>query len=40
VSVYFIVEISVKNQDMYNEYINKVEPIIKKYKGNYLARKR
>lgn len=32
-SVYFLIEISIKN-----EYIDKVKPIIEKYKGKYLAR--
>jgi uncharacterized protein (DUF1330 family) len=38
VSVYFLIEISIKNKDIYSEYLEKVKPIIEKYKGKYLAR--
>lgn len=37
-SVYAIIEIRIKNKDMYYEYVEKVKPIIEKYKGRYLVR--
>jgi uncharacterized protein (DUF1330 family) len=37
-SAYVIIEIKVLNQTVYDEYINKVPSIVKKYGGHYLAR--
>jgi len=39
-SVYFIVEIKTKNdnQAAYAKYIEKVRPIVERYKGRYLSR--
>ena len=39
-SVYFIVEIKIKNEnkDAYAKYVEQVRPIVEKYKGRYLAR--
>ena len=37
-AVYMIIETQVKDKDMYQEYIDKVPALIKKYKGRYLAR--
>ena len=33
-----IIEINVKNQEMYSQYIKKVPQIIKKYGGKYIVR--
>jgi uncharacterized protein (DUF1330 family) len=37
-SVYLIIEIAVKNREMYLQYVQKVPPIIEKHGGRYLAR--
>jgi uncharacterized protein (DUF1330 family) len=37
-SVHVIIDIKVLNADMYDEYIRKVPPIIKKFGGRYLSR--
>jgi len=37
-AAYMIIETQVKDKDMYQEYIDKVPAIIKKFKGRYLAR--
>ena len=37
-SAYFIVQINVKNQDNYKEYISKVSPIVEKFGGKYIVR--
>ena len=37
-SAYFIVQINVKNQDNYKEYISKVSPIVEKFGGEYIIR--
>jgi len=38
--VYFVVEIKTKNEhkDTYTKYIEKVRPIVEKYKGRYFVR--
>ncbi len=38
--VYFMVEIKIKNdgKENYAKYIEKVRPIVEKYKGKYLSR--
>lgn len=37
-AVYAIIEISINNQDMYEEYVKRVKPIIEKHQGRYLVR--
>lgn len=37
-SVYVIIDIEVKNEGLYFQYVNKVADIVKKYGGRYLAR--
>jgi uncharacterized protein (DUF1330 family) len=39
-AVYFVVEIKTKNENKgaYTKYIEKVRPIVEKYKGRYLSR--
>jgi uncharacterized protein (DUF1330 family) len=37
-TVHVIIDIKVKNEDMYGEYIRKVPPIVKKFGGRYLVR--
>ena len=37
-SVYMIVDITVKNENLYSKYIAKVPKIIEKYGGRYLVR--
>ena len=37
-SAYVIIEIKVLDQTVYDEYIDKVPSIVKKYGGHYLAR--
>jgi uncharacterized protein (DUF1330 family) len=36
--VYLIIEITVKDRELYSEYVEKVPAIIEKYGGKYLAR--
>jgi len=36
--VYFLAEISVHNPDLYNQYIQKAQPIVLKNGGRYLIR--
>jgi uncharacterized protein (DUF1330 family) len=38
VSVYFIIDIDIKNQEAYTEYQELVPALIKKYGGRYLVR--
>ena len=35
---YFIIQINVKNSENYKEYIEKVTPIVKKFRGEYIVR--
>ncbi len=37
-SVYLIIEIEVKDRDIYSRYVERAPEIIKKYGGKYLAR--
>ena len=37
-SVYMIIEIQIKNEQLYAEYIAKIPEVIAKYGGRYLAR--
>ena len=37
-AVYLIIEIAVKNREMYLQYIQRVPTIIRKYGGRYLVR--
>ena len=37
-SVYLIIEITVKDRELYSKYVEKVPAIIKEYGGKYLAR--
>lgn len=37
-AVYFIVEIQIKNKDLYSKYIEDVRSIVEKYNGRYLVR--
>jgi len=37
-SAYAIVQINVTSQNNYKEYLNKVTPIVKKFKGEYIVR--
>jgi uncharacterized protein (DUF1330 family) len=37
-SVHVLIDIKVKNPDMYGEYVRKVPPIVKKFGGRYLVR--
>ena len=37
-SAYFIVQINVKNQDNYKEYISQVSHIVEKFGGEYIVR--
>lgn len=37
-SAYAIVQINVTNKENYQEYLNKVTPIVKKYNGEYIVR--
>lgn len=36
--VYLIIDIGIKNKELYSKYIEKVPEIIKKYDGRYLTR--
>ena len=36
--VYMIIEIQIKNEELYSEYVEKVPEIVKEYGGRYLAR--
>jgi uncharacterized protein (DUF1330 family) len=38
VSVYLITDITVHNQELYNQYVEKVKPLVERYGGRYLAR--
>ena len=37
-TVHVIIEIEIKDRDMYREYLQKVPPIVKKFGGKYLVR--
>lgn len=37
-SVYMIIESKIKDSDKYNQYIQKVSPIVEKYGGRYHVR--
>ena len=37
-SVYVVIEIKILNRDIYDQYIERVPSIVKKYGGRYLAR--
>ena len=37
-SGYFIIQINVTNSESYKEYIEKVTPIVKKFRGEYIVR--
>jgi uncharacterized protein (DUF1330 family) len=37
-SVYMIVEIEVKNSELYSQYVERVPAVVKKHGGRYLAR--
>jgi len=37
-SIFLIACIKIKNNEMYQDYIRKAEPIIKKYQGKYILR--
>ena len=37
-SVYMLVEITVKDQAMYDKYLEQIPAVIRKYKGRYVVR--
>jgi uncharacterized protein (DUF1330 family) len=37
-SVYMIIQSTVKNEEKYNQYIDQVSPIVEKFGGNYHVR--
>ena len=37
-SVYMIIDSKIKNSDKYNQYIEKLLPIVEKFDGRYLVR--
>ena len=37
-SVYMIIEIKIKNNELYSKYVEKIPEVIKKYGGRYLIR--
>lgn len=37
-SVYMIIEIEIRNNELYSKYVNKVPEVIEKYGGRYLIR--
>ncbi len=37
-SVYMIIEIEIKNSQLYSKYVEKVPKVVEKYGGRYLAR--
>ena len=37
-SAYMLVEITVKDQALYDEYLEQIPAVIRKYKGHYVVR--
>jgi len=37
-TIYMIIEISIKNENLYSQYIDQVPKIVEKYGGKYLVR--
>jgi len=37
-AAYVIIEIEIRDRDMYSVYVEKVRPIVEKYGGTYLSR--